>query len=515
MRTAAGEAAPKTKTARPLGALIAGLPEARLVGTGATSITGLTYDSRNVRPGDLFCALAGGYFDGHDYASAAVASGAAALIVERPLSLDVPQIVVEDSRAALAPISAEFYGHPSQSLDVIGVTGTDGKTTTAYLLEAIFGHAGIRTGVMGTIGVRVGDVVLDRDTRQTTPESADVQSHLREMKNAGAEVAILEATSHGLDLHRLDCVRFRTGVVTNITHEHLEHHKTIEAYRKAKAKLFEAVDSAGGTAVVNLDDEGARAMLPYVNRATLITYGLERRDVDVAAIDVGLGPDHSTYTLTHGADPVRVNTPLVGGFNVANALAATAAAIVHDISLQVCADALAEFRGVPGRMQAIRVGQPFSVIVDYAHTPESIEKVLSLLRSLNASGRLILVMGSAGERDPTKRPLQGAVGARLADLCVFTTEDPRFEDPDQIIDQIAAGAREWGAREGVDFVCITGRREAITHALSAAQPGDTVLLAGKGHERSIIWRHEKHPWDEAAIVAEVLAGLGFDSRRSQ
>lgn len=496
-------------TARKILDLIRDLPQARLTGDGHDTVSGISYDSRLVKPGDLFCALVGGYFDGHDYASKAVQKGAAALLVQHELPLEVPQIVVADTRAALAPVSASFFGHPSRSFDVIGITGTDGKTTTTYILESMFANAGRKVGVIGTIAVRVGNAVLDVDTRQTTPESVDVQRYFREMIIRGATTAIVEATSHGLDLHRLDCVRFATAAVTNITHEHLEYHKTIDAYRRAKARLFEAVEAAEGTAVVNADDDGACSVLPYLKNARVLTYGLERDDVDVAVNGIDLNETGSSFSLSVDGDTVQVWTPMVGRFNVANAACAVAIGLAHDISLKTVVKALAGFSGVEGRMQPVRQGQPFSVIVDYAHTPESIEKVLTLLRSLNPGGRIILVMGSAGERDPTKRPLQGAVGAKLADLCVFTTEDPRFEDPETIIAEIAAGARQAGATEGDDFVCITDRREAIHFAFSSARPGDSVLLAGKGHERSIIWQHEKRPWHEAKVAEDVLAQLGF------
>jgi UDP-N-acetylmuramoyl-L-alanyl-D-glutamate--2,6-diaminopimelate ligase len=495
---------------RTLAELLGEVPGSRLIGDGTTTVDGIAYDSRVVNPGDLFCALVGGYFDGHDYVESAVQRGASAVIVERELAVDVPQIVVANSRAALAPISAAFFGHPSHAIPVIGITGTDGKTTTTYMLESIFAEAGYRPGVMGTIGVRIGGAILDGDTRQTTPESTDVQRHLSAMVESGADLAIVEATSHGLDLHRLDGVRFATAAVTNITHEHLEYHRTISAYRRAKAKLFEAVDETGGTAVINLDDEGARSMLPFAARSQVLTYGLDRPDVDIAATNIELSASGSRYALRVGDDFIRVESPTVGRFNVANATCAVAVAKANDISLETCANALSGLAAVPGRMQPVRHGQPYSIIVDYAHTPESVNKVLSLLRTLTPSGRLVLVMGSAGERDSTKRPLQGAVGARLADFCVFTTEDPRFESPDEIIDQIAAGAITEGAVEGQDFVRITDRREAIGFALSFAREGDCVLLAGKGHERSIIWGHEKRPWDEAAVAAEILAGLGFD-----
>ncbi len=497
-----------------LDALADVLPGCTLIGNGATLIHGIQYDSRKIGPGDLFVALSGGYFDGHDFTGQAGTQGASAILVERRLAVDVPQIVVHDSRAALARVSARFYGNPSHFMDVIGITGTDGKTTTSYLLESILRAAGWETGVIGTVGVRLGQLALDADTRQTTPESLDVQRHLATMLHMGAKAAIIEATSHGLDLHRLDGTRFVTGAVTNVTHEHLEHHKTIAAYRRAKAILFERVGESGGVAVVNVDDEGAREMIPYSSGAKLVTYSADGIDADLKALSIQLSVRGSRFELqTKRHGDFLVETPMVGLFNVANVLCALGIALSHDISPELSINALRQTPQIPGRMEPVSHGQPFAVIVDYAHTPESIEKVLALLRGLT-TGRLILVMGSAGERDRTKRPIQGDVAARLADYSVFTTEDPRFESAEAIIQEIAAGAIAQGAVEGRSFTCVTDRREAVAHALSLAQPGDCVLLAGKGHERSIIWGHEKRPWNESLIASEILYEMGYGKDRS-
>jgi UDP-N-acetylmuramoyl-L-alanyl-D-glutamate--2,6-diaminopimelate ligase len=478
-----------------------------------TMIAGVEYDSRRIKPGQLFVALAGGYADGHDYAAGAAERGAAALLVERNLPVDLPQVVVPNTRQALAVVAANFYRHPSRELTVIGVTGTDGKTTTSHLIEDIFVAAGAQCGVIGTIGVRIGDRSLDAQTRQTTPESIDVQRHLRAMVESGTDYAVIEATSHGLDLHRLDETHFSTGAVTNITLEHLEHHKTIAAYRRAKGILFERVGEGGGNAVVNADDEGARAMLGYASGARVMTYSTDGDQADLRASEINLGAGGSAFTLTHGESRFRIDLPLVGLFNVANALCAIGVAISHDISPEICRTALATARQVPGRMESIKENQPFSVIVDYAHTPASLEKVLQLLRGLT-SGRLLLAMGSAGERDREKRPMQGRVAVDLADYSVFTTEDPRFEDADAIIAEIAAGADAAGAIEGQHYRRIVDRSEAIHHLLSVAEPGDCVLLAGKGHERSIIWGAENRPWDEAAVARDVLSSMGFREERA-
>lgn len=495
-----------------LSELAASIPGAQLLGRGEIEISEIEYDSRRIVPGCLFVALVGGYDDGHAFAADAVARGATALLAERPLDVDCPQILVSNTRASLADAAAAFYEDPSRELAVIGITGTDGKTTTSYLVETMFRNAGVKTGLIGTVAVRVGEEIVEAETRQTTPESLDVQRHLRNMVDQGVRVAIIEATSHGLDLHRLDRTRFVTGAVTNITHEHLEHHKTIAAYRRAKAILFERVASLGGTAVVNADDEGARSVLPFAVGARVLTYSASGVEADFQASRIALSVDRTAFDLRAGGQVHRVETGLVGRFNVENALCALGVASAHDISLETTLATLQQPPPIPGRMQPIAADQPFAVIVDYAHTPDSIEKVLRLLRDLNRKGRLIIVMGSAGERDREKRPIQGSVAARLADYAVFTTEDPRFEDAATIIEEIAVGAERAGARRNRDFACIVDRREAIAHALAAARPGDCVLLAGKGHERSIIWNKEKRPWDEAAVATELLQELGFQDR---
>ncbi len=480
------------------------LSDSQFRGDGDILLTGVRYDSRLVTPGDLFVALRGADFDGHDFVPDAIGRGAAALMVERNLDVSVPQLVVRDTRSSLAVVAARFYDHPSQHLRVIGVTGTDGKTTTSYLIDAILRGSGKKTGMVGTVAIRIGDLVDHHASRQTTPESLDVQHYLREMVDAGVEWAVLEATSHGLDLHRLDETRFLIGAVTNITHEHLEHHGTVEAYRRAKGVLFERVADARGTAVINADDPGALEMVEFASGASLIRYSISGRPADLMAEKVALRSTGSSFEMTDGTTRCRVDLPLLGGFNVENALCAAGVARAAGLPWNVIVDGLEKVEPIPGRLVRVDAGQPFSVIVDYAHTPESLAKVLRLLRTLHPSGRLIVVSGSAGERDVQKRPLQGAVCTRLADFSVFTSEDPRFEDPDGIIQQIAQGAVEAGGRPGTTFEMLTDRRDAIRRAIGIAAPGDCVLLAGKGHEGSIIWGREKRPWNEVEVAREVL-----------
>lgn len=482
-------------------------------GDSATTVSGIQFDSRLVTRGDLFAALPGSDFDGHAFIERALDAGAAALLVEHAVAVAAPQIVVPDSRAALAPIAAEFYGHPSRDLTCIGITGTDGKTTTSSILDSILRYAGVVAGVMGTVGIRIGDARTLELPHQTTPESNLVQEYLREMVDAGVGVALIEATSHGLAMHRLDTTRFTIAGVTNITREHLEYHGSIEAYRRAKATLLERVGEEHGVVVLNADDPGAMAIKGFAAGADVLTYGVETSSVELCGSDVVARNDGSTFTLESDGVYAEVRIPLIGGFNVANTLCAIGVALAAGVPVETSVAAVATATGVPGRMQRIICGQPYTVMVDYAHTPESIEKVLMLLRSVQEDGRLIVVTGSAGERDPGKRPLQGQVCARLADISVFTNEDPRNEDPERILSDIAAGAIAAGGIEGETYWRIVDRHEAIATAFDLARPGDCVLLAGKGHERSIIVGYEHRPWDEPQVARALLGERGFSSGR--
>lgn len=483
--------------------LATSLPKVTLRGAADTPVTGIQYDSRLIQPGDLFAALRGADFDGHDYVDRAIANGAAALLVETPSDTSLPQLIVPDSRAALAPLAAHFYGHPSRELQVIGLTGTDGKTTTSFLVDQILRHAGMVTGIIGTVGIRIGDDISYSLPHQTTPESNLIQGYLREMVERQVAHAIVEATSHGLAMHRLDMTRFKIAGVTNMTHEHLEYHGTVERYWRAKAILVERVAAEGGIVVLNADDPGAISAEPFAAGARVLRTSSAGNPGEITASNVRVRGDGTSFTIAVGSDVVDINMPLIGSFNVDNALIAIGICHAAGCDLPSIAEALRTASGVPGRMQLIDEGQPFTVVVDYAHTPESLRKILGLLRTIQ-SGRIIVVTGSAGERDPGKRPLQGAVCARLADISIFTNEDPRNEAPERILDEIAAGARQEGGAEGSSFHRVVDRREAITHAFALANPGDMVLLAGKGHEQSIIIGYEHTPWDEATVARELL-----------
>ncbi len=487
-----------------LGALTDVISPERVLGIPVGEVTSLAYDSRLVSPGTLFFAVPGVHVDGHDFAVAAVERGAIALVVERELAdASVPQLVVDRTRRALADAADACFGRPSERLEVIGITGTDGKTTSSFLAAELLRAGGRRPGLVGTVAVDIGDERIPNDDRNTTPESLELQELLARMVAAGNDSVVMEATSHGLALERTRNSRFDVGVVTSVTSEHLEFHGSIENYRAAKARLVEEAP----TAILNTDD-GTYAYFRERARDRVVTYGIDA-DADLRATDVEADAGGSRFTLEAPGWSGTVALPMPGRFNVSNALAALAIAYVEGVALEVAAAALARTPGVPGRMERIDAGQPFAVVVDYAHTADSLAKVLRMLRPVTR-GRLIAGFGSAGERDPTKRPAMGRVGAELADLTVVTDEDPRLEDSRAINEAIAAGARAAGATHD-SLVVIDDRREAIDHAIGLARDGDVILLAGTGHETSIFHGPEKLPWDDRAVAREALAAAGWGS----
>lgn len=497
---------PRTATLQDLAAAAGGA----VIGDGETPVLGLEFDSRLVRDGDMFVALRGGDFDGHTYINHALQAGASAVLVERAPDAPVPGIVVEDSRAGLAMISDSFFGQPSHELRVVGITGTDGKTTTSHLVESLLNRSGQQTGVIGTTGIRIGPDREYRLAHQTTPESSLIQGFLREMVEQTVDTAVIEATSHGLALYRLDGVAFDIAAVTNITHEHLEYHGTIENYRRAKAILVERTSANGGVVVLNADDEGAMSMRSSATGARrVVTFSASGAEAGFRAVNVQLAGDGTRFELVHPDGQIAVASPMIGEFNVANALCAIGVAANAGMSVGDAVCALRLFPGVPGRLQTVDSGQPFGVTVDYAHTPESLRSILGLLRRIGGGGRLIVVTGSGGERDRAKRPMQGDVCVRGADVSIFTNEDPRHEPAEAIIAEIAEGARQAGAVEGAAFHQVVDRRDAIALAFRLAAPGDSVLLAGKGHEQSIIVGHQHSPWDEPEVARELLGELGY------
>jgi len=472
-------------------------------------ITGLCYDSRRLERGDCFVAVPGTHTDGHRYVETALRDGAAVAVVQRRVGTAWPQVVVADTRRALALMSSAFFSHPSRAMVVIGVTGTDGKTTTTTMIHQLLQGAGRRVGSMSTVDIRMADAIDQNDSRQTTLEALEIQEQLARMRDSGMDAAVIETSSHGLALQRVTGCDYDVAVFTNIAHEHLDFHKTIEAYREAKAQLVDLTAQSADkglpkTAVLNRDDP-SYAYLVQRPIARRITYGVQL-EADLKATRVDASPRGLEIEATTPLGAMALQLPLSGRWNASNALAAAAAAIAIGLSLDQIRHGLETFKGVSGRMERVDLGQPFALVIDYAHTPQSLEKVLRELRPIT-KGKLIAVFGSAGDRDREKRPWMGEIAARLSDYAVFTDEDPREEDPTAILHEIAAGAEEVGWKEGADYTCIEDRAAGITHAVGRAGAGDTILLAGKGHERSILKGRGKEPWDERAAAEAAIRGI--------
>jgi UDP-N-acetylmuramoyl-L-alanyl-D-glutamate--2,6-diaminopimelate ligase len=471
----------------------------------------LAYDSRKVAAGGLFIAMPGTHTDGRRFLNEAARRGAVAALgepLEEPHATPIPYIEVPDVRTALANLACAFYGYPAQRLCTIGVTGTDGKTTTANLVSTLLETAGRRTGLMTTANFKISGQEWENATRQSTLEALEIQEFLQRMLVEGVTHAVIEATSHGLELRRVYGCAFDVGVVTNITSEHLDFHKTLDAYRRAKARLFEMLDGGRDkglglhpVAILNRDDSSYGILKPYCH-VPILDYGIDT-SASVRAVDLHLDPYSTSFRVILPDAEAQIETQLVGRFNVSNCLAAIATAYSQGVDIADIARGLATMKGVTGRMERIDEGQSFAVIVDYAHTPDSLQKVLATLRPLTR-GKLVVVFGSAGERDVQKRPVMGSIAAQMSDFFVITDEDPRDEDREAILREIAVGAEACGKRQGTDFLCIADRSEAIATAFAHAHPGDTVLLAGKGHEQSIIIGREKLPWDDRRVARAQL-----------
>ncbi|MDQ3726128.1 MAG: UDP-N-acetylmuramoyl-L-alanyl-D-glutamate--2,6-diaminopimelate ligase [Actinomycetota bacterium] len=483
--------------------LVAELPGARVVGDPDVEIAELAYDSRKASPGTLFFCVVGQKVDGHEFAPRVVGEGAVALVVERELAdLAVPQVVVADSRAAMAPLAARFYGDPTRELRVAGVTGTNGKTTTAFLIREILQAADFRCGLLGTVKQVVGGV--EKEVERTTPEAIELQATFRQMLEGGDEACAMEVSSHAMALHRADAIDFEVALFTNLTQDHLDFHADMEDYFLAKRKLFE---TGPGTAIVNVDDPYGRRL---AGEFECVTFSAEGAEADYSARDVEFDATGSTFSVGE----MRLRTALPGHFNVANALGAFVAAEAMGVGAEFAAAGLARAARVPGRFEPIDEGQGFAVLVDYAHTPDSLENVLRAARRLT-EGRLISVFGAGGDRDRDKRPKMGQAGAELSDLAVVTSDNPRSEDPEAIVAEVAGGASGAGELE-----VVVDRREAIALALGRARPGDTVVIAGKGHEQGQEFeRGRKEPFDDVTVARDALrasvgAGAGARGRGS-
>jgi UDP-N-acetylmuramoyl-L-alanyl-D-glutamate--2,6-diaminopimelate ligase len=541
-----------------LDALIAADPAGEAAGV---EITGLAYDSREVAPGDLFFCVSGFRSDGHAFAPEAVRAGAAALVVERPLGLGVPEVVVASARAAMAPAAARFYGEPARELRVVGVTGTNGKTTTAYLVQALLEAGGVQCGLLGTVKSVIGGE--ERQVARTTPEAIDLQEDLRAMLDGGDGACAIEISSHALELGRADAIPFAAAIFTNLTQDHLDFHADMEEYFMAKRRLFLPDQLAStdrslgvrseppGVSVVNVGDPYGRRLAQEV--AGALTFAVEA-PADYSATDVRCGFDGCRFTLSTPAGTREVSLPMPGRFNVANALGALAAVHALGVDLDVLVAALERGVRVPGRFEPVDVGQGFAVLVDYAHTPDSLENVLGAARELlepgaprfggaaGERGRVICVFGAGGDRDRGRRPLMGEIAARLADVAIVTSDNPRSEDPERIIEEILdgvpAGGGEVGAfagasvdgrvgtvaseaqaiegaQAGVELSAQVDRAAAIGTAIGAARPGDVVVIAGKGHEQGQEFEGgRKLPFDDVAVARAALEALSAAPRGS-
>jgi UDP-N-acetylmuramoyl-L-alanyl-D-glutamate--2,6-diaminopimelate ligase len=497
---------------------------------GDADVFGVATNSQQVEPGDLFVAVPGVYVDGHRFIADAVNNGAVAVVGELPPQTlgDVPwgaftYVRVADARKALGWICAAWHDFPSRKVTLVGVTGTDGKTTTVNLVYAILRAAGLNAGMISTVNARIGAEEIDTGLHTTTPDAPDVQRYLAQMVDAGATHAVLEVTSHGLAQQRVAGVDFDVAVVTNITHEHLDAHGSLEAYQKAKASLFEGLAhsfrktgprgaGAPKVAILNRDDDSFRYLNPIAADRQIV-YGVEG---EVSARDVQFAPDATRFTLALPSGDVVVETALVGGFNVSNILAAASVGVALGVSPDAIIEGIAAVGGIPGRMERINAGQDFLAIVDFAHTPNALEQALKTARTMTGDGgdvpqgRVIVVFGSAGLRDREKRAMMGHVAGKLADVVIVTAEDPRTESLEEIMAESAAAAEAEGKREGIDLWRVPDRGEAILKACQMALSGDVVIACGKGHEQSMCFGSTEYPWDDRDAMRRALQGEALD-----
>jgi UDP-N-acetylmuramoyl-L-alanyl-D-glutamate--2,6-diaminopimelate ligase len=486
-------------------------------------VFGIATNSQQVEPGDLFVAVPGVYVDGHRFVTDAVNNGAVAVVGELPPQAlgDVPwgvftYVRVADARRALGWLCAAWHDFPSRKMTLVGVTGTDGKTTTVNLFYTILRAAGFNAGMISTVNAHIGAEEIDIGLHTTTPDAPDVQRYLARMVEAGTTHAVLEVTSHGLAQHRVAGCDFDVAVITNITHEHLDAHGSLEAYQKAKASLFEGLarsfrkTGVPKVAVLNRDDDSFRYLAP-ISADRQIIYGLGG-ETEVTARHIGFAPDATRFTLVLPGGEVAVETALVGDFNVSNILAAASVGVVLGVPPDTIVGGIAAMEGIPGRMERVDAGQDFLTIVDFAHTPNALEQALKTARTMTGKGgRVIVVFGSAGLRDREKRAMMGHVAGRLADVVIITAEDPRTERLEEIMAESAAAATEEGKREGADLWRVPDRGEAILKACQLAHSGDVVITCGKGHEQSMCFGATEYPWDDREAMRRALQGETLDT----
>jgi len=486
------------------------LEDARLIGDGATALAGITSDSRSVREGFLFAAMRGEHHDGHNFLEGAVRDGAAALLVEEAAALPVTQIVVPDTRAVAGRVADEFYGHPADALSLIGVTGTNGKTTTTYLIDSILKRAGLKSGLLGTISYRHGGKSISAS--HTTPEAIELHRHLREMVDEGATHCVMEVSSHALAQRRVDGCIFDVGIFTNLTQDHLDYHHTMESYGETKARLFDDLIGDDGWAVVNIDDRWGREMaegFPHrLLRYTIEGDGGEIRGGERSFTDSGIVAEIDTPVGV-----VAVSSPLIGEFNLSNIAAAVGCGIALGVEREDIEEGIRSMASVPGRLERVPSPQGFTAFVDYAHTGDALERVLKTLADVKR-GRLITIFGCGGDRDRGKRPVMGRVAVRWSDLTIITSDNPRGEEPLLIIAEIEAGidgSRRYGSGDiptSKGYTVIPDRSEAIARAVELAEADDIILVAGKGHEDYQIVGDRRLPFDDRVELSKALDGRG-------
>lgn len=464
-------------------------------GNGDTDIADITCSSRDVTPGSVFVCIKGFKSDGHKYIDDAISRGAVCVVVTEDVApLSIATVKVEDARYAMAQMSASLYGHPSRDIKVIGITGTNGKTTTAHLIQSIIEMTGKKTGLIGTTSIVIGGVVTASE--RTTPESCLFQKYLRQMADAGAEYCITEVSSHSLELCRVSCTHFAAAIFTNLTHDHLDLHGTMENYAAAKAKLFKMCDIA----IMNADDKYSMDIAEKTTCSNIYSYSTENKNSDFYASEIKLSEKGVIYSLRHGNESFSVKCRIPGKFNVYNSLAAASACLALGFTPEQIEKGLVISRGAKGRAELVPVNAPFSIMIDYAHTPDGLYNILTTVGEIT-SGRVITVFGAPGDRDRTKRPEMGEIAGKYSSFCIVTSDNPASEDPEDIIEEVKPGV----IRSGCDFVAITDRKEAILYALDMAKEGDIVLLAGKGHENYQITKDGKVPFSEEQIVKDYFS----------
>ncbi|MCQ4727219.1 UDP-N-acetylmuramoyl-L-alanyl-D-glutamate--2,6-diaminopimelate ligase [Anaerotignum faecicola] len=476
-----------------LTAIMEGIKMNSIKGNINTEINKIVYDSRKVQKGDVFVCISGFKTDGHNYVPMAVEKGACAVVAER--EIDVPEYItlltVENTRASLAKMGANYYENPSRKMNIIGVTGTNGKTSTTYIIKNILDKLDRKVGIIGTIENRIGDKVLH--TERTTPESLELQALLAQMVDEGVTDVVMEVSSHALDLHRVDCCEYNVAIFTNLTQDHLDYHKTMENYKIAKGKLLERTDKC----VINIDDNFGEYM-KSVSKGSVITIGIEN-EADLKAENIRIDADGVYFRLDYKNKeyPIHLNIP--GKFSIYNALGCIGACLFMGIDMDTIIDGISSIKGVKGRFQTIKGPFGANAIVDYAHTPDSLENILNTAREFVA-GRIITVFGCGGDRDRTKRPIMGEIGGRLSDLCIITSDNPRSEDPERILDDIEEGIK----RTSCEYKREADRRKAIFEAVNSANKGDLIIVAGKGHEDYQIFPDRTIHFDDAEVVREAF-----------